>query len=295
MHRMMQSSGTSEGLRGLLDSSLLKSVKKIMENRSVFGPTVLPIGTLIPTRMQRCSDFIGLAINIMSTFVHNEPTCLPVVQEAGLPEAFYSVVESGLEPVIEVIQAVPNAIGALCLNQTGQNQLAERPNIIPGLFSIFTSERHQRVLQDKENAVLIGTAVEELIRHHPSLKQSVFASIKATMEKIYSLGKNYTPTDDIKQWYILSPVLPLTQSNENDAAPMDVDVEMQPGDVSTSQAGSSNPASNPPASGPEPTSPYLDDATPKTHDNTIVSFVDVLCKVMKIPPIHCSVCRSHIP
>ena len=47
MHRMMQSSGTSEGLRGLLDSSLLKSVKKIMENRSVFGPTVLPIGVFI--------------------------------------------------------------------------------------------------------------------------------------------------------------------------------------------------------------------------------------------------------
>ena len=31
IHRMMQSSGTSEGLRGLLDSSLLKSVKKIMQ------------------------------------------------------------------------------------------------------------------------------------------------------------------------------------------------------------------------------------------------------------------------
>lgn len=45
MHRMMQSSGTAEGLRGLLDSSLLKSVKKIMDNRSIFGPSVLPIGT----------------------------------------------------------------------------------------------------------------------------------------------------------------------------------------------------------------------------------------------------------
>lgn len=218
----------------------------------------------------------------MSTFVHNEPTCLPVVQEAGLPEAFYSVVESGLEPVIEVIQAVPNAIGALCLNQIGQNQLAERPDIIPGLFSIFTSERHQRVLQDKENAVLIGTAVEELIRHHPSLKQSVFASIKATMEKIYSLGKDYTPADDIKQWYVLSPVVPVTASKEGEAVPMDVDVEMQPGEASISQAGPSDPlASDLPASASDPISSYLDEATPKTHDNTIVSFVDVLCKVIK--------------
>jgi E3 ubiquitin-protein ligase HUWE1 len=44
MHRMMQSSGTAEGLRGLIDSSLLKSIKKIIEHRSLFGPNVLPIG-----------------------------------------------------------------------------------------------------------------------------------------------------------------------------------------------------------------------------------------------------------
>lgn len=44
MHRMMQSSGTAEGMRGLIDSSLLKSVAKIIEYRGVFGPAVLPIG-----------------------------------------------------------------------------------------------------------------------------------------------------------------------------------------------------------------------------------------------------------
>jgi E3 ubiquitin-protein ligase HUWE1 len=44
MHRMMQSSGTSEGLRGLIDSSLLPSIKKIIENRALFGPSILSIG-----------------------------------------------------------------------------------------------------------------------------------------------------------------------------------------------------------------------------------------------------------
>jgi hypothetical protein len=38
----------------------------------------------------------------MATFVHNEPTSLPIIQEAGLPQAFYKVIEAGLEPVIEV-------------------------------------------------------------------------------------------------------------------------------------------------------------------------------------------------
>lgn len=45
MHRMMQSSGTAEGLRGLIDLSLLKSIKKIIEHRAIFGPSILPLGT----------------------------------------------------------------------------------------------------------------------------------------------------------------------------------------------------------------------------------------------------------
>lgn len=45
---------------------------------------------------------ILLAIHVMATFVHNEPTSLGVLQEAQLPEAFYRAVESNIEPSIEV-------------------------------------------------------------------------------------------------------------------------------------------------------------------------------------------------
>ena len=45
MHRMMQSSGTAEGLRGLIDMSLLKSIRSIIQHRCIFGPNVLPLGT----------------------------------------------------------------------------------------------------------------------------------------------------------------------------------------------------------------------------------------------------------
>jgi len=38
----------------------------------------------------------------MATFVHNEPTSLTVIQEAGLPEAFYQLIEAGLESAMEV-------------------------------------------------------------------------------------------------------------------------------------------------------------------------------------------------
>lgn len=102
MHRMMQSSGTSEGLRGLIDSTLLQSIKKIIEYRGLFGPSVLPLGAFDLLAIKSWILTASEAMNIMATFVHNEPTSLPTIQEAGLPEVFYKAIETGVEPVIEV-------------------------------------------------------------------------------------------------------------------------------------------------------------------------------------------------
>lgn len=273
MHRMMQSSGTAEGLRGLIDSSLLKSLKKIIEYRSLFGPNVLPI-----------------AINILATFVHNEPTSLTVIQEAGVPEAFYRAVEAGLEPVIEVIQAIPNAIGALCLNQAGQDQLTARPTIIPCLFSIFTSERHQRVLQDKENAVLIGSAVDELIRHHPSLKPAVFEATKSTLSKIEDLGSTFTPPEGTESWYGLART-----SASASQAPADDDVLMRSSDTVPVDEAASEPTGRQDLLNISLNDDILDEnATGRSHENIIVSYLDVICRFLEGLFQHTSHCKDFI-
>lgn len=200
----------------------------------------------------------------MATFVHNEPTSLVVIQEAGLPEAFYKAIELGLEPAIEVIQAIPNAIGALCLNEIGQAQLTARPSIIPSIFSIFTSDRHLKVLSEKENAVLIGTTIDELIRHHPQLKSSVFNAIKATLSKIEDLGNAFIPPEDQKQWYCLVSV-----------PPEDEDVQMV--DAQNMDVPLPPPTSSP--AGHKSDSKSEEGSTHKSHDNHIVSFIDVLGRV----------------
>ena len=51
------------------------------------------------------------------------------------------------------------------------------------------------VLQDKEIAALIGTVRGELVRHHPSLKESVFQSTNRV--KIEDLGTAFIPTEDM--------------------------------------------------------------------------------------------------
>ncbi|KAH0589501.1 hypothetical protein H2248_005243 [Termitomyces sp. 'cryptogamus'] len=264
MHRMMQSSGTAEGLRGLIDLSLLKSIKKVMEHRTVFGPTILP-----------------LAINIMATFVHNEPTSLVIIQEAGLPETFYKAIEAGLEPSIEVIQGVANAIGALCLNEVGQAQLARRPSIIPGILAIFTSECHLKMLLEKENAVLVGTSIDELIRHHPSLKPAVFDAIKATITKIEELGDSYTVADDLKQWYQLVPTIPSSSQQDEDVAMEDAE-------------GVATVAAPEVAARGVKTTDEDEFTEPKSHDNTVVLFIDAFGRFLEGLFQHTPHCRDFI-
>ena len=214
-----------------------------------------------------------LAINVMATFVHNEPTSLTIIQEIGLPEAFYKVVESGVEPSFEVIQAVPNALGALCLNQTGQDQLAARPSIIPGLLSIFTSERHLRVLQDKENAVLIGTSIDELIRHHPFLKAAVFEGVRSILGQIEDLGKAFTVPEDIRHFYQLipDPEARLTAQNE---AGVTMDVDQLPASIHVASS------EDPNAQSEESDKEGAPQKNTESHDNQIVAFIDVIGRVL---------------
>lgn len=178
--------------------------------------------------------------------------------------------------LVQVIQAIPNAIGALCLNQAGQDQLAARPTIIPGLFSIFTSERHQRVLQDKENAVLIGSAVDELIRHHPSLKSAVFEAIKSTLSKIEDLGNTFTPSESNESWYRLVRTTASTVP-----APADEDVLMRSSDNAPIDEAASE-SGRPNALTISLTDDMLDEsATGRSHENIVVSYLDVICRVIK--------------
>ncbi|KAF8525043.1 hypothetical protein BU17DRAFT_41797 [Hysterangium stoloniferum] len=266
LHRMMQTSGTSEGLRGLIDSSLIKSIKKIIEHRALFGASVLPI-----------------AIHVMSTFVHNEPTSLAVLQEAKLPETFYKAVEGGIEPSIEVVQAIINALGALCLNQAGQDQLAAKPTIISSVFSIFTSERHLKVLSEKENAAIVGSAVDELIRHHPTLKDAVFTAITSVLQRVEDLGEKFVEEKETESSYRLV----LVTETERDTAKMEVVDGSHVDSQKQESAGTDTPDGL-------DTTQDSDQVKSEAVENTIVAFVDVISRFLEGLFQHTPHCRDFV-
>jgi len=102
IQRLLTSAGTLESVRNLTETRLPLSIKLIIQNKAVFGYQIH-----------------SLAINMMSTLNHSEPTSLVILPEAGLPEALYDAIDSGIEPAFDVIAALPSALGALCLNEVG--------------------------------------------------------------------------------------------------------------------------------------------------------------------------------
>jgi E3 ubiquitin-protein ligase HUWE1 len=178
---LMQNSGTDDGLRNLIDSDLTNHLLTIFENPYIFGQ----VGAF------------GLAANIMSTFIHNEPTSLSILQEARLPQTFLKCAKCLLPVSAEVISAFPNAFGAICLNQTGLNAFMEC-DPMDSFFSVFTQEDHVRTLLDNDVPHLIGNSIDEFMRHHPILKEQIMKSLIRYLESILQLDSKVPKSDNCR-------------------------------------------------------------------------------------------------
>ncbi|KAH8549675.1 hypothetical protein BGW37DRAFT_459292 [Umbelopsis sp. PMI_123] len=177
---MMESSGTADGLRNLIDSTLPLSLKSVVEQPQVFGNSVF-----------------ALAINVMSTFIHNEPTSLPILQEAKLPQSFLSTITEYTTVSTDVLLAASNAFGAICLNAPGLEMFnAAKP--IHHFFNLFTSPQFLRANGEVDVATLLGTAMDELMRHHPVLKPDIIQAVIDMAKRVIEMGHQEIgkPADD---------------------------------------------------------------------------------------------------
>ncbi|KAJ9234890.1 hypothetical protein DTO169E5_6357 [Paecilomyces variotii] len=220
--------GFDRVLRNLIDSPpLLKALRLVFENPRIFG-----------------SHVWSGAVNILSSFIHNEPTSYAVIAEAGLSKSFletvmlreittpenpepspeeeaepspdqeagvvsaaapsaepkireYSIVRPrdsqlarGILPAAESISCIPQAFGAICLNATGL-RLFQASEALDSYFEIFESPEHVKCMKDDANLVRsLGTTFDELVRHHPALKQSVMTAVIVMVARVGLLCKS---------------------------------------------------------------------------------------------------------
>ncbi|KAG0010498.1 hypothetical protein BGZ80_001435, partial [Entomortierella chlamydospora] len=149
---MMQSPGTQEGLRNLIDTTLPSTLKSVMENPNALGTSIY-----------------AHAINTMTSFIHNEPTSLTILQEAKIPQTLLASLSKDIPASNDVAMNLPGAFGAICLNSAGL-EMFNKEFSIKKFFDIFTSIPHVRAFQDNDIASSLGVSMDELVRHQPTLK-----------------------------------------------------------------------------------------------------------------------------
>lgn len=258
MHHMMGLSGanTDHLLRNFIDSpKLLQAVKDVLTRAAVFGNAVW-----------------SSTVNILSSFIHNEPTSYAIVHEAGLSQALLKAVggkvddlankvnesskqadgvptggepahgstlgeamemeavetgesndgampmdpegknkgkskdpeegprrkvlprdhppAQGILPSTDSMTVIPTAFGAICLNATGL-ALFQASGALERFFEVFESPEHVRCMADTELSSVLGNQFDELVRHHPPLRDEVIDVIVEMCQRVIILGRRF--------------------------------------------------------------------------------------------------------
>ena len=103
------------------------------------------------------------------------------------------VLAKGILPATDAIVTIPQAFGAICLNNTGMD-LFVRSNALTTFFEIFESPDHVKSMDNEsELARLLGSSFDELVRHHPLLKDLVMSSVLSMIIRVgYLCNPKYT-------------------------------------------------------------------------------------------------------
>ena len=228
-HMMSHGGGTFDRLlRNLIDSpQLLGGLKSVIVDPKVFGASIWSGG-----------------VNVLSSFIHNEPTSYGIIAEAGLSKGFLESVSAetiqepepdntmkdaaspdgedqtqstdhapaspaleqfntrlsslrsedrrgplaqGILAAGDAILVIPQAFGAICLNNSGLN-LFLRSSAMSTFFEVFESPEHLKSMSGESDLPrALGNSFDELVRHYPQLKEPVMQSVLLMIDRVFVL------------------------------------------------------------------------------------------------------------
>lgn len=97
---------------------------------------------------------------------------------------------AGIMTSPDAIGSIPPAFGAICLNASGLS-LFQTSGAMETFFEIFESSEHVKNMTDNDLGSLLGSHFDELIRHHPVLRESVMKAVIEMLQRIEILGRRF--------------------------------------------------------------------------------------------------------
>ena len=89
----------------------------------------------------------------------------------------------GIPASTEAISNVAQAFEAICLTSAGF-ELFQKSSALPAFFSTFESPAHVEVMRSVDFLPHLGNVFDELVRHHPALKDDVLSSILVMVARL---------------------------------------------------------------------------------------------------------------
>lgn len=220
LKKAVQYSTLSEGIRHLMYGNFPSSIRHIISNAEYYG-----------------SSLFLLATDVVSVYVYHEPSLLSTLQDNGLTDVvLYALLVKDVPSTKEVLASLPNVFTALCLNRRGLEAFVElKP--FERLFKIFLSPNYLQAMRRRrsesigDTATSLGNAMDELMRHQPSLRVEAIKAIIKLLDEICKLGSDSkyvcskTKSTDSNIGLVLTEnserVIPTTSNISNDLSSSD--------------------------------------------------------------------------
>ncbi|KAK3600176.1 hypothetical protein CHS0354_039470 [Potamilus streckersoni] len=170
----------SESIRHLMDGSLPKSLKHIISNAEYYGPSLFLLAT-----------------DVVTVYVFQEPSLLSSLQDKGLTDVvLHALLVKDVPATREVLASLPNVFSALCLNARGLEAFVHcRP--FDRLFKVLLSPDYLPAMRKRrssdpfgDTASNLGNAMDELMRHQPSLRTDATKAIIQLLEEVCLMGQD---------------------------------------------------------------------------------------------------------
>ncbi|KAK7916204.1 hypothetical protein WMY93_011965 [Mugilogobius chulae] len=179
LKKAIQDSTFTDGIRHIMDGSLPTSLKHIISNAEYYGPSLFLLAT-----------------EVVTVFVFQEPSLLSSLQDNGLTDVMlHALLIKDVPATREVLGSLPNVFSALCLNARGLHSFVQcQP--FERLFKVLLSPDYLPAMRRRrssdplgDTASNLGSAVDELMRHQPTLKTDATTAIIKLLEEICNLGR----------------------------------------------------------------------------------------------------------
>lgn len=178
LKKALQDIAFAEHIRHLMEGTLPNSLKHIISNAEYYGPSLFLLAT-----------------DVITVYVFQEPSLLSTIQDNGLTDVvLHALLVKDVPATREVLASLPNVFSALCLNTRGLASFVKyKP--FEKLFKVLLSPTYLSAMRKRRSsdplgdaASNLGNAMDELMRHQPSLKVDATAAIIKLLNELCQLG-----------------------------------------------------------------------------------------------------------